>query len=470
MGRRATFLLMNWCIWVKTAPICLFYMFYAALVTLWYKHSSYPSFLVVPTYLVATLTGVLGTLLAFRVNQSYDRFYDARKQWSTFQNTLRNMSRQVSLHFPTDKPRQAAHTLAAFKLFISFPVAVKHELRGEHGFDYDDLKQIESTLTARKSCNVQTKWRTKRSPFTPLSSVSTITRGLSVSSRATTVSTASTAISSTSSVTVTEQTSLLHAIPSRSNTFSSFLSKYINPPALPPTHFSDHRCNCLNIPLAIIDQLAILFAAKARAEEIPGPVSVTLQSQLNTLVEAYTNQERILSTKIPLAYGLHLRQVMMLYCLFLPFQVMEALKWYTVILLAVVTFTIFGIENLGLQIENPFGYDPNDLPLDRFCDTIRAEIEDYMFNPLTLDAYTPVRFDASAFLRSIDDELLESAYADLAAEAAADSAEQAAAAASSAVPQPGSAAHSFLPFLFLGWRPLGHFAFHLWFTEIQQSS
>ena len=28
-----------------------------------------------------------------------------------------------------------------------------------------------------------------------------------------------------------------------------------------------------------------------------------------------------------------------------------------------VAFTVFGIEEIGLEIENPFGHDPNDLPL-----------------------------------------------------------------------------------------------------------
>jgi ion channel-forming bestrophin family protein len=34
-----------------------------------------------------------------------------------------------------------------------------------------------------------------------------------------------------------------------------------------------------------------------------------------------------------------------------------------------------GIEDIGVEIENPFGYDPNDLPLDKFCQDLQAEIE-----------------------------------------------------------------------------------------------
>jgi ion channel-forming bestrophin family protein len=41
-----------------------------------------------------------------------------------------------------------------------------------------------------------------------------------------------------------------------------------------------------------------------------------------------------------------------------------------------VSFTLFGIEAIGVEIENPFGTDPNDLPLDAICNTIERNIED----------------------------------------------------------------------------------------------
>jgi ion channel-forming bestrophin family protein len=30
----------------------------------------------------------------------------------------------------------------------------------------------------------------------------------------------------------------------------------------------------------------------------------------------------------------------------------------------VVAYAMFGIDEIGVEIEDPFGYDPNDLPLD----------------------------------------------------------------------------------------------------------
>jgi putative membrane protein len=46
------------------------------------------------------------------------------------------------------------------------------------------------------------------------------------------------------------------------------------------------------------------------------------------------------------------------------------------VVVAIVAFTVFGIEAIGVEIENPFGHDANDLPLDQICRTMQLNIED----------------------------------------------------------------------------------------------
>jgi ion channel-forming bestrophin family protein len=101
-----------------------------------------------------------------------------------------------------------------------------------------------------------------------------------------------------------------------------------------------------------------------------------LQELLNNLVDNLGACERILKTPIPLAYSIHLKQLLSLYCLLLPFELVHSLQWWTGLITALVSFTLFGIEAIGLEIENPFGYDENDLPLDAICNTMKRNIED----------------------------------------------------------------------------------------------
>lgn len=97
---------------------------------------------------------------------------------------------------------------------------------------------------------------------------------------------------------------------------------------------------------------------------------------LDVMVDVLGSCERILKTPIPLAYAIHLKQLLFLYCFTLPFQMVSDLNWMTAPIVALISFTVFGIEEIGIEIENPFGYDSNDLPLDRICHTMKVNIED----------------------------------------------------------------------------------------------
>jgi ion channel-forming bestrophin family protein len=101
-----------------------------------------------------------------------------------------------------------------------------------------------------------------------------------------------------------------------------------------------------------------------------------MQQLLNVMVDNLGGCERILKTPIPMAYAIHLKQLLLIYCLTLPFQLISDLGWWTGLIVALISFTLFGIEAIGIEIENPFGRDANDLPLDAICETMLRNIED----------------------------------------------------------------------------------------------
>lgn len=87
----------------------------------------------------------------------------------------------------------------------------------------------------------------------------------------------------------------------------------------------------------------------------------TFLSALADMVDILSDFERILRTPIPLAYSIHLNQSVWLYILSIPFQIVGNLGWYTVPVEVLGSFCLLGILAIGLEIENPFGYDANDL-------------------------------------------------------------------------------------------------------------
>jgi putative membrane protein len=131
-----------------------------------------------------------------------------------------------------------------------------------------------------------------------------------------------------------------------------------------------------NPPLEIAFWIGDYLQQQAHRQALDPYQLPTIQGLISNMVDNLGGCERILKTPIPLAYAIHLKQLLLLYCLLLPFQLVNQLGWWTGLIVALVSFTLFGIEAIGIEIENPFGYDANDLPLDAICATMRRNIED----------------------------------------------------------------------------------------------
>lgn len=99
-----------------------------------------------------------------------------------------------------------------------------------------------------------------------------------------------------------------------------------------------------------------------------------INNQINRLVEGLSGCERIIKTPMPLSYGIYLKRLTLLYCLLLPLGLAEQLGWWTPAAISLVSYVLLGVEEIGNEIEDPFGYDFNDLKLDSICETLLKDI------------------------------------------------------------------------------------------------
>lgn len=110
------------------------------------------------------------------------------------------------------------------------------------------------------------------------------------------------------------------------------------------------------------------IADRLRAEAAAGRLSdVRLQMldvNLTSLNDALGGAERILRTPIPFAYAQHIKIFVVLFCFSAPFVLAEVMGWATPAACGLLALALFGIDEIGVEIEDPFGDDPNDLPLD----------------------------------------------------------------------------------------------------------
>jgi ion channel-forming bestrophin family protein len=89
-----------------------------------------------------------------------------------------------------------------------------------------------------------------------------------------------------------------------------------------------------------------------------------LDANLTALNDALGGAERILKTPIPFAYAQHIKIFVVLFCFSSPFVMADVMGWATPPASGLLALALFGIDEIGVEIEDPFGDDPNDLPLD----------------------------------------------------------------------------------------------------------
>lgn len=144
----------------------------------------------------------------------------------------------------------------------------------------------------------------------------------------------------------------------------------------------DHQVAALqeapNAPLKIAFWIEDYLQQQYQFKRVDLYQITTLNEQLDKLVDSLGVCERILKTPIPMAYAIHLKQLLLIYCLLLPLQLVGEVGYWTAPIVALIAFTLFGIEEIGVEIENPFGHDHNDLPLDAICITMRQNLEHLM--------------------------------------------------------------------------------------------
>lgn len=84
--------------------------------------------------------------------------------------------------------------------------------------------------------------------------------------------------------------------------------------------------------------------------------------------------ERIKTTPIPYSYSMFIKKFLFIYCITLPMTFIGEFGYWSVILVVVAFYFLMSVELISEEIEDPFGKDINDLPLDELCVKIKKNI------------------------------------------------------------------------------------------------
>ncbi len=103
-----------------------------------------------------------------------------------------------------------------------------------------------------------------------------------------------------------------------------------------------------------------------------------MEDSMDGLSMALGSCERIASTPLPFTYSVILHRSAYLYCMLLPFGLVDGIGLMTPLVVTFVSYTFFALEALSDEIEEPFGLSANDLALDAMVANIDASLREML--------------------------------------------------------------------------------------------
>ncbi|WP_058909991.1 bestrophin family protein [Entomohabitans teleogrylli] len=135
-----------------------------------------------------------------------------------------------------------------------------------------------------------------------------------------------------------------------------------------------NRCQspCQQILVLMSDWLARQRAAATFSDVMYSG----LNQHLNALSMVLAGCERIAGTPIPFAYSLIQHRTVYCFCILLPFALVNDLHSMTPFVSVFISYTFISLDSLAEELEEPFGTENNDLPLDALCNTLEIDMRD----------------------------------------------------------------------------------------------
>lgn len=146
------------------------------------------------------------------------------------------------------------------------------------------------------------------------------------------------------------------------------LSRYLTPADLATVVQSSSPAN------RILLLMGNWLAVRRREGQLSDILFHSLNNRLNDMSVVLAGCERIANTPVPFAYTLILHRTVYLFCILLPFALVVDLHYMTPFISVLVSYTFIALDALAEELEDPFGTENNDLPLDAICNAMEIDL------------------------------------------------------------------------------------------------
>jgi ion channel-forming bestrophin family protein len=112
--------------------------------------------------------------------------------------------------------------------------------------------------------------------------------------------------------------------------------------------------------------------------QLTGDQFLNLDKELKDFIDLIGGCERIKNTPIPYSYMMYVKKFIVIYIATLPLGIVTASGYFTIPIVLIITFVLMSVELIAEEIEDPFGRDLNDLPMNELAVKIRGDIKEIL--------------------------------------------------------------------------------------------
>lgn len=99
-----------------------------------------------------------------------------------------------------------------------------------------------------------------------------------------------------------------------------------------------------------------------------------LNTELSSFLDITGACERIKNTPIPFSYHVFIKKFVFCYIVSMPFVFASEFRYWTPLITGFMFYVLASLETLAEEVENPFGTDTNDLPVDDLVILIKKNV------------------------------------------------------------------------------------------------
>jgi putative membrane protein len=115
-----------------------------------------------------------------------------------------------------------------------------------------------------------------------------------------------------------------------------------------------------------------------RQQQISGDQLITINRELQSFTDICGACERIRSTPIPFSYSVFIKKFIFFFVMTLPLGYVFTLHYLVIPVVVFIFYVLASLELIAEEIEDPFGFDANDLPTDSISANIRKHVAEIL--------------------------------------------------------------------------------------------